>query len=240
VGAVVIKKKQPLNPPQRYLKADEEDEEEEEGQPSFPFPFPPLLKDEQELEQRGIIFILGGISKESLMRAYKKILALHFDKDFSETIQVIINSPGGYTDAAWALIDLFSFCKHPIRTIALGEICSAATNIFISGDERIMALNSCAMIHQFSWQTAGNYSDLVASRKAEDMEHKREIEHLTRHSKYTTKKEVRKHLLLDKDHWLTPEEMKKHGLCDEVSPPKRKKRKTSKKAAKRKKKKRKK
>ena len=38
--------------------------------------------------------------------------------------------------------------------------------------------------------TAGNYSELVASRKAEDIEYQKELDHLLRHSRYTTEAQI--------------------------------------------------
>jgi ATP-dependent Clp protease protease subunit len=202
--------------------ADGEDEEEEEEVIVNPFEyFNQINREMGSLENRGIITISGEISKDSLARATRTLLRLHFDKEFHDPVQIIINSPGGYTDAGWAFIDMISFVDLEIRTIAMGECCSMAANILISGDHRIVSPNCCVMIHQFSWSTAGNYSNLVAQRKAEDMEHDREIRHLIQHSKYDTEEEIRNHILLDNDHWLTPEEMLSHGLCDEIFIPRK-------------------
>lgn len=179
---------------------------------------------DDSLESRGILFLDKEINTHTISPIIKKILSLHFNQDFTDPIQLILNSPGGSTDAGWALIDVMSWVKNPVRTIALGEICSMATSIFISGDERIMGPNALAMIHQFSWGRAGNYSELVATRKAEDLQDQMGIKHILYHSKYKTEIEVRKHLLRDTDNWLSPSEMKKHGLCDRVLsiPPHRK------------------
>jgi ATP-dependent Clp protease, protease subunit len=197
----------------------ENDDDDEEGEDPFEF-FSQFGEENKNLENRGIIFISGPISKETLSRAGKRLLTLHFDKEFKDDIQIIINSPGGFCDAGWAFIDLMTFCSNRIVTIAMGETCSMGTNIFIAGDHRIMAPNAQSMIHHFSWAAMGNYADLVAQRKAEDMEHQREMEHLLKCSKYKTFADVEKYLLLDQDHWLTPKEMKKHGLCDQIYTPK--------------------
>ena len=52
---------------------------------------------------------------------------MHFNSGFNEPIQIIINSPGGFTDAGWAFIDMMEFVKNEIITIAVGEIASMAT-----------------------------------------------------------------------------------------------------------------
>jgi len=180
-------------------------------------------RDQVDLESRGILIIDGIISNESIAKIYKRMLVLHLNESFNDPIQLILNSPGGDCDAGWALIDLIGFIRLKVKTIAMGEICSTATAIFIAGDERIMAPNCSAMIHQFSDAGIGNYSDLVAKGKAWKMESDKETAHLIKHSKYTTKAQIEKHILRSYDHWLSPQEMKRHGLCDEVFKPKPKK-----------------
>lgn len=200
-------------------KQAEEEEEYEEEAPVLPFPFMDLEK--KILEERGIIFISGYITKAALEPAMRRLLLYHFDEDFTDDVQIIINSPGGNLDAGWAFIDLMRFIKNPIRTIGMGEISSMATMIFIAGDHRILAPNAIAMIHQFSAAAMGNYSDLVADRKAQDLSQKQFIKHFVEHSKYKTEKEVKQHILLSHDNYLSPLEMIKHGLADEVFKPRK-------------------
>lgn len=208
------KKKPKHQPSDQGPKNDEED-----GMPSMEviqFMGPQMDRTDDSLESRGILFLDKEINTQTISHIMKKMIALHFNPDFVEPIQLIINSPGGATDAGWALIDVMSWVKNDVRTIALGEVCSMATSIFISGDERIMGNNALAMIHQFSWGRAGNYSDLVAARVAEDLQDEMNVKHLVTNSRYATEADVRKHLLKDTDTWLSPNEMKKHGLCDTV------------------------
>lgn len=172
------------------------------------------------LDQRGFIIIDKDISKQSLSQSYKKLLALHFNHQFTDPIHIIINSPGGYCDAGWAFIDLMTFVKNKIITIAMGEIASMATSIFITGDERILTPNCSTMIHQFSDFGTGNYGDLVAKTKMWELEYERSVNHFVKYSKYKTKDQVEKHLLKQNDNWLSPLDMKKHGLCDRVFTPK--------------------
>lgn len=195
------------------------EEEQEQEMMELPLDFFQMVqsRDNLELEDRGIIFINSIITKQTLDKAYKRLLSLHFNSGFNEPIQIIINSPGGFTDAGWAFIDMMEFVKNEIITIAVGEIASMATSIFIAGDKRIMSPNSVAMIHEFSTGTSGNYSELVASRKAEDIEYQKDLDHLLRHSKYSNHTQITTNLLKETDNWLTPEEMKSHGLCDEIT-----------------------
>jgi ATP-dependent protease ClpP protease subunit len=183
------------------------------------FPFPMQHKDDVELENRGIIIIDQYICKETLAKAYKRLLAIHFDETFTDEVQIILNSPGGQCDAGWAFIDLMGFVKNPIKTIAMGEVCSMATHIFIAGDHRVVAPNTSAMIHQFSDYGEGNYGDLIAKQKGWKLEMEKDIAHLIRCSKYTSRSQVEKNLLKGNDNWLSPKEMKKHGLCEEIFKP---------------------
>lgn len=209
-------------------KVKECDEEECEEDGIIPEELAELMgmarrKDRELLEDRGILIINSFISKETLARATRRMLVLHFDEQFEDDIQIVLNSPGGYCDAGWAFIDTMKFIKNQVVTVAVGEICSMATSIFISGEERVMSPNSTAMIHQYSGYAEGNYGDLVAGRKAEDMEAAKSIRHLIENSKYKTEADVKKYLLKEHDHWMSPKEMKKHGLCDSISKQKRKK-----------------
>jgi ATP-dependent Clp protease protease subunit len=189
---------------------------EEESAPILPIETFQAQRQDKELEIRGIIFIEDEITKRSLASATRKLATLHFNEDFKDQIQLVINSPGGNCDAGWAFIDLMSWCKNPIRTIALGEIASMATNIFIAGDHRIMGPNCSAMIHQFYDYGEGTYGDLVARQKGWEIGQAKEIRHLIRCSKYKTESEVKKKILKEHDHWMSPEDMKKHGMCDEI------------------------
>ncbi len=182
--------------------------------------------EDKELEDRGIIILDREITKQTLARASAKLLAFHFNEKWDEPVQLILNSPGGYLDAAWAFIDVMDCIRVPVRTIAMGEIVSAAAMIFVAGDERVMSPNSSAMIHHFSTMTGGSYPELVASRKSEDLQATRIIQHFLRNSTvYKTARQVEEEILLSHDNWLSPKEMKDHGLCDVVLQARKKNRK---------------
>ena len=196
-------------------------DEEEEGPEGNPLEALAQMEEQNKLENRGVIFMTGMITNEGLAYVTRKLLGLHFDQNFTDDIQIIINSGGGYVDAGWAFVDLMSFIDNRIVTVAMGEVASMAASIFMAGDYRIMAQNSTAMIHHFSCVAAGNYRDLVAQRKSEDMEYQRLVKHLIKCSKYSTEAQVRKHLLLDADNYLSPQEMKAHGLCEQIYRPRK-------------------
>lgn len=171
----------------------------------------------ETLGDRGIILINGEISKDSLAEATETILSCHFDKKFNDDIQLVINSPGGDTDAGYGFIDLMEFCRLKVRTIALGEICSMAADIFTAGDVRVISPNTLTMIHNSYGGTEGRHDDLVAFRKMDDLDYERGIKHYVKHSKYKTEDEVKRYVVKPQDNWLSPDEMIEHGLADIVS-----------------------
>lgn len=206
--------------PKKKIDDDEEEVEYEEGGfLSFPGFGGMIQKDESYLSEKGILFLSGPVTQEKMDKLIQRLLVLHVDEDFIDPVQIVINSPGGDVAAGHAFIDAMDFVKNPIRTIAIGDIASMATYIFIHGQERIMSPRSCAMIHPFSWGNQGSYPHLVAQRKAEDMLIEIHTDMLIRCSKYKKKADVQKLLLKDQDNYLSAQEMLKHGLCDKIFVP---------------------
>lgn len=212
---------------EKYMvdKKSDDDDEREDRQI---MPIPIMMMSSGGLEDRGIIILNDVINKQSLAEPTSKILSLNFDESFTDSIQLVINSPGGALDASFAFIDMLGSLRLPVRTIAMGEICSAATMIFVTGDERVMSPNSMAMVHHFSMGVEGPYPALLENRKLQDLFYGKMLNHFLRNSKYTKQADVLKYILKDHDNWLTPEEMKKHGLCDIIMPHKERKKEKSK------------
>jgi ATP-dependent protease ClpP protease subunit len=218
---------------EKYLKeyneeqCDECEEEDDLDFSSLFSLFPNMNQQRDTLAENGVVFLNGTINQKTADQTIRRLWAYHFEEEFVDPINLIINSPGGYSHSGWALIDTIAAIKNPVHTVAMGDISSMATLIFITGDVRKMSGNAVAMIHNFSTVAWGNYPELLAERKSWELEYKRGMEHLIRHSKYNTEKEIREYLLKDQDNWLSPKEMKKHELTDRIfkSPERKKKKK---------------
>jgi ATP-dependent Clp protease protease subunit len=176
------------------------------------------------LDENGVIFLNGPVTAKSSESIIRKLWSYHFDSDYTGEINLILNSPGGYADAGWALIDTMSATRHHINTIAMGDISSMAVLIFVAGDTRKISENAITMIHHFSSMSYGNYPDLIAERKGHDLEYSRGMKHFLKHSKYNTETEILKNILKEQNNYLSPQQLKKHGLCDYIfkSPPRKK------------------
>jgi ATP-dependent Clp protease protease subunit len=168
------------------------------------------------LSENGVIFLNGPVTQKSTENILKRMWAYHFDEEYTDPLNLIINSPGGYTDAGWAVIDTMAAIKNPVRTIAMGTVASMGFMIFIAGAHRAMSENVISMIHHFSTATWGSYPELLASRKGHELEYYRGMRHLIQHSKYTTETQVKEYLLKDQDTWLSPKQMKACGLVDTI------------------------
>lgn len=144
-----------------------------------------------------------------------------FDANFSEErpdmLNLLVCSPGGDLNAAFALIDTMRGSAIPVRTIGLGQIASAGLMIFIAGDKgkRILTPNTSILSHQYSWGAFGKEHELFATVKEFDLTTKKMIAHYKKCTGLSEAK-IREILLPPNDIWLSPTEAKKLGLCDDV------------------------
>jgi ATP-dependent Clp protease protease subunit len=157
------------------------------------------------------------ISLQSVKTAVEWIFEANFAEERPEMLNMIITSPGGDLNAAFALIDVMRGSAIPIRTIGLGQIASAGLMIFIAGDKgmRILTPNTSILSHQYSWGAIGKEHELFATVKEFDLTTKKMIQHYKKSTGLSEAK-IREVLLPPQDVWLSPQEAKKLGLCDDV------------------------
>ncbi len=172
-----------------------------------------------------ILVITGEITEDRHETIVTDLLAYHYMPGFNDTVTLLINSIGGDADMGWAIIDTMNFVRFPVQTTALGMVASAAADIFVNGDHRVMGANSMLMVHDTSSGVHGSYQDLVATRKYQDKDYERGLLHYINNSKYKSIEEVQKEILIGRDVYLTPDEAMAHGLCDAIVKPNSRKRK---------------
>jgi ATP-dependent Clp protease, protease subunit len=160
---------------------------------------------------------MDEIKLDSCKDAIEWIFEANFTEERPDMLNMVICSPGGDLNAAFALVDTMRGSAIPIRTIGLGQIASAGLMIFIAGDkgQRILTPNTSILSHQYSWGAFGKEHELFATIKEFDLTTKRMIAH---YKKCTGLKEeqIREILLPPQDMWLSAIEAKKWGLCDDV------------------------
>lgn len=173
------------------------------------------LKEEQS--QHSFFLLMEEVTLASCKNIVEWIFDTNFSEERPEMLNLIITSPGGDLNAAFAVIDTMRGSAIPIRTIGLGQIASAGLMIFIAGEKgsRILTPNTSILSHQYSWGAFGKEHELFATVKEFDLTTKKMIKHYKKCTGLSDDK-IREVLLPPQDIWLSPSEAKKLGLCDEV------------------------
>lgn len=174
---------------------------------------------ESGLSDYGIIYISGPINGGAAEGICKQIIEYNIKGEVNQ-IQMVINSPGGSCPAGFSIIDIMEWSRIPIYTTGIGMVASMALLVFMTGEKghRVITPRTSILSHRFSAFNVGNHSQLIASRKEEDLEHERILQHYLSYSDIKDRTELEKYLLRDVDTWLTPDEAVRHGLADIIEP----------------------
>jgi ATP-dependent Clp protease protease subunit len=169
-----------------------------------------------DLLNNHVHFLSGEIDTFNITDAMRW---LHFENTKSDEtlLTLYVNSPGGCLADAFALIDMMRLSKHPIRTIGLGTICSAALLIFSSGTkgERLISKNAELMMHQYSNEISGKHHELKSQILGGDLTNNRMIK-LFQDTSNLDAKAIKSKLLSPTDAWLTAEELLQYGIADKI------------------------
>lgn len=120
-----------------------------------------------------------------------------------DQINVYINSYGGEVAEGLAIYNQLKRHKAKVKTICDGFACSAASVVFMAGDERVMSTASLLMIHNaWSW-ASGNAKEL--RKQADDLDKITQASiNAYMQEVNVTEEELKQ--LLDDETWLTPQE----------------------------------
>lgn len=171
------------------------------------------------LNDHGIYVFMGDVDYESMKPVIEWILFENYvTKHKKNELQLMICSPGGDLQDAFALIDVMQNSRIPIKTIGLGQIASSALLIFMAGTKsrRTLTPNTSILSHQFSWHTEGKVHELFASVREYELTQNRMIEHY-RKCTGATDEIIKEYLLPAQDRWLSAEEALKLNICDHVT-----------------------
>lgn len=147
----------------------------------------------------------GDISSYTLS---KQIEGLECD-----VINVYINSYGGEVAEGLSIYNQLKRHKAKVKTICDGFACSAASVVFMAGDERIMSTASLLMIHNAWTWASGNSKEL---RKQAD-----DLDKITQASINAYMQEVNitedeLKQMLDDETWITPQEAIEKGFITAI------------------------
>jgi ATP-dependent Clp protease protease subunit len=171
----------------------------------------------KEDSSHAFYLLMGEINMDSCKQTVEWIFEANFAENKPDMLNMIITSPGGDLNAAFAVIDTMKGSAIPIRTIGLGQVASAGLMIFLAGKkgERILTPNTSILSHQYSWGAFGKEHELFATIKEYDLTTKKVIDHYKKTTGLVEKK-IREVLLPPQDVWLSPQEAKKLKICDVV------------------------
>ncbi|KAF1295098.1 hypothetical protein BAU15_04915 [Enterococcus sp. JM4C] len=170
--------------------------------------------------RKATVYIYGDITDENYSES--DVSAISFRNDLStikavEEIEVRVQSYGGSVFSGVAIYNMLKNHKAMITVYIDGVACSIATVIAMAGDKVIMPSNSMMMIHNpMSSLSYGNSNEL---RKMADTLDKIRESSIDAYLSKSNGKITREKLieLLDEETWLSAEECKNYGFCDEVT-----------------------
>jgi len=183
-----------------------------------------MVKDPmQQLQDAGMYVFMGDVDHESIKPIVEWILVEnHVIKKKKKELLLMICSPGGDMEAAFALIDVMRSSSIPIKTVGLGQVASCGLMIFLSGapGRRILTPNTSILSHQYSWGSEGKHHELFAMTKEFGLAQHRMIE-LYKETTGLDETVIRERLLPSSDVWLSAQEALALGICDFISDLKR-------------------
>lgn len=169
-----------------------------------------------KLLENSVFFLNGEIEEENVQNCIKWITYENLESK-DKVLTLYINSTGGDLYQAFALIDIMRNSQHPIRTIGIGAVMSAAFLIFAAGTngERYASKNTSFMCHQFTESMDNKYHDLKATMKENDLCNDRMVM-ILKEATGLAPSVIKKKLLPASDVYLSPEEVIELKVADNL------------------------
>ncbi len=170
-----------------------------------------------KLLENHTFYLSGEIDEDTVNDCVRWLIFENLDVAKDKVLTLYINSTGGDLYHAFALIDMMHSSHHPVRTIGIGAVMSAAFLIFACGNknERYAAKNTSFMIHQYSDNLVGKHHDLKATMRDGELCNQKMI-NLLKEATGLAPSKVRSKLLPASDVYLTAEEVVELGVADHI------------------------
>lgn len=163
------------------------------------------------------IYIYGDITSwewlESDVSSYTLAKEIESLSEDVETINVFINSYGGEVAEGLAIYNSLRRHKAKVKTYCDGFACSAASVVFMAGDERIMSNASLLMIHNAWLYTAGDPNQL--RKDADDLETINQASVNAYMSRVNITEEALKEMM-DAETWIAPADALEMGFATAI------------------------
>ncbi|PZO78651.1 MAG: ATP-dependent Clp protease proteolytic subunit [Mesorhizobium amorphae] len=162
-----------------------------------------------------IVFLNGQVEDNMASLICAQLLFLEAENP-KKPINLYINSPGGAVTAGMAIYDTMQFIEAPVATLCMGTAMSMGSFLLMAGapGERYCLPNASLMLHQPSGGYQGQISDIM--RHAEHSQRLKD-RMIRLYAKHCGRSEEEVERVLDRDHFMSPEEAKAWGLIDHVA-----------------------
>lgn len=128
-------------------------------------------------------------------------------------IWIYLFNYGGGADYMWMLTDVIALSETPVYTVNMGQCCSAAALIFMSGHKRYMLPASSVLIHEGSSAISGDAVKVIDQAESYKSMVKRMHRYIIDHTKIPSSTLTKKK---NNDWELDAEACLKYGVCDRV------------------------
>jgi ATP-dependent Clp protease protease subunit len=160
------------------------------------------------------VYLWGQVDDDSARDVIEKLLYL--DSISNDPIEFVINSPGGYVTAGFAIHDTMKSLKSPVGTTCMGLAASMGSILLSAGEKGKRKIQPLAkvMIHQPSSGVRGQSSDIEI--QAQELQKTKEVSAkiLADNCGQSYEKILKD---FDRDFWLDAEESVKYGIVDEIA-----------------------
>ncbi len=169
------------------------------------------------LVKERIVFISGedGIDSEEAVAISATLLYLNHQSK-TKPISIYINSPGGSTEGLFTIYDTMQTIDAPIKTVCMGEACSAAAVLLAAGTKgkRFAFENATIMVHEVQVSgMAGNGSEIKREAARVERLNEKIIQTMAIHCGQSVEK-VKDDVKYD--YYLTAQEAIEYGLIDGI------------------------
>ena len=169
----------------------------------------------EKTEKKASLYIFGSISSYPWREKDKDAYAIV--KELSELevdeIDVHINSTGGAVAEGLAIYNVLKNSGIKVTTYCDGFACSAASVVFMAGDERVMNEASLLLIHNAWTYTQGNAADFRKAAEDLDTITQASVKSYMRHVNISEEELKR---MMSEETWISAEDAKKMGFATKV------------------------
>ena len=169
----------------------------------------------EKTEKKASLYIFGSISSYPWREKDKDAYAIV--KELSELevdeIDVHINSTGGAVAEGIAIYNVLKNSGIKVTTYCDGFACSAASVVFMAGDERVMNEASLLLIHNAWTYAQGNAADFRKEAENLDTITQASVKSYMRHVNISEEELKR---MMSEETWISAEDAKKMGFATKV------------------------